>query len=65
MSFTLKEELCWLREWKSVNELKTTLDTFVEDFNSSYLHSALGYKTPNAFEKEHFEQQWATLNLAA
>ena len=65
MMRTLKEELCWLREWQSANELKTALDTFVEDFNSDYLHSALGYKTPNGFEKEHFEKQRATLNLAA
>jgi len=65
MMRTLKEELCWLQEWKSANELKTALDTFIESFNSSYLHSALGYKTPNAFEQEHFEKQRATLNLAA
>jgi hypothetical protein len=48
MMRTLKEELCWLRAWQSANELKTALDTFVENFNSGYLHSALGYKTPNA-----------------
>ncbi len=65
MMRTLKEELCWLREWKSVVELKTVLDTFVEEFNSGYLHSALGYKTPNAFEKEYFENGRATHNLAA
>ena len=62
---TLKEELCWLQEWQSADELKTELDRFVEDFNDSYRHSALGYKTPNAFENEHFEKQQATLNLAA
>jgi hypothetical protein len=45
--------------------LKTALDTFVEQFNSGYLHSAPGYRTPNAFEKEHFENRQATLNLAA
>jgi transposase InsO family protein len=65
MMRTLKEELCWLFEWQSVSQLKTALDTFVEDFNSGYLHSALGYKTPNAFEKEYFENRQATLNLAA
>ena len=65
MMRTLKEELCWLQEWQSVAELKTALDRFVEHFNDGYLHSALGYKTPNAFEKEHFEKQQATLNLAA
>jgi transposase InsO family protein len=65
MMRTLKEELCWLRAWQSANELKTALDTFVEDFNNGYLHSALGYRTPNAFEKEHFENRQATLNLVA
>jgi len=65
MMRTLKEELCWLQEWSSAAELKTALDTFVENFNDGYLHSALGYKTPNAFEKEHFENRRATLNLAA
>jgi transposase InsO family protein len=65
MMRTLKEELCWLREWQSVSELKTALDTFIEDFNEGYLHSALDYKTPNAFEQEHFENRQATLNLAA
>ncbi len=64
MMRTLKEELCWLQEWQSADELKTALDTFVENFNSGYLHSALGYKTPNAFEKEHFEKQRAILNMA-
>lgn len=65
MMRTLKEELCWLREWSSAAELKTALDTFIESFNSSYLHSALSYKTPNRFEQEHFENRQATLNLAA
>ncbi|MGI8555352.1 MAG: integrase core domain-containing protein, partial [Pyrinomonadaceae bacterium] len=65
MMRTLKEELGWLREWQSVNELKTALDTFVEDFNAGYLHSALAYKTPNRFEREHLENRQATLNLAA
>lgn len=65
MMRTLKEELCWLQEWSSATEVKTALDTFVEKFNDGYLHSALGYKTPNAFEKEHFANRRATLNLAA
>ena len=65
MMRTLKEELCWLREWSSATELKMVLDTIVENFNDGYRHSALGYQTPNAFKKEHFENRRATLNLAA
>ena len=61
----LKEELCRLREWSSVAELKMALDTFVENFNDGYLHSALAYKTPNAFEEEYFEKGQAILNPAA
>ncbi len=65
MMRTLKEELCRLQKWQAANELKTALDTFVEDFNGSYLHSALRYKPPNAFEQEYFEKQQAILNLTA
>ncbi len=43
---TIKEELCWLREWSSVTELAIEMEKFVEYFNGNYLHSALGYKTP-------------------
>jgi transposase InsO family protein len=52
---TIKEELCWLQEWSSVEELATEMEKFVEYFNDNYLHSALGYKTPNAFEDEWFK----------
>jgi transposase InsO family protein len=37
---TLKEELCWLREWSSVEELATEMEKFVEYFNEQYRHSA-------------------------
>ena len=52
------------REWKLLDMLKTALDTFIENFNSGYLHSAICYKMPNAFEKEDFEKPRAPLNLA-
>ncbi len=65
MMRTLKEELLWLSEWHTIEAIKTALDKFVEEFNENYLHSALGYKTPNKFEAEHFENQQKTLMLAA
>lgn len=49
---SIKEEFCWLREWSSVEELKPEMERFVEYVNADYLHSAIGYKTPNAFEAE-------------
>jgi transposase InsO family protein len=57
---TVKEELCWLREWSSVEELATEMERFVEYFNDYYLHSAIGYKTPNGFEKEWFKNNQLT-----
>lgn len=62
---TLKEELVWLREWKSVDELAQAVEAFVEEFNEHYLHSALGYKTPSEFEREWFKNQQMTLSAAA
>ncbi len=58
---TIKEELCWLQEWSSVEELAIAMEKFVEYFNANYLHSALGYKTPNAFENQWFKQNQVTL----
>ncbi len=54
MMRTMKEELFWLREWRSPNELADSLGTWIESFNSSYLHSSLGYKPPNQAEQDYF-----------
>ncbi|MCA1624090.1 MAG: IS3 family transposase [Acidobacteria bacterium] len=62
---TIKEELCWLREWSSVTELAIEMEKFVEYFNGNYLHSALGYKTPNAFEAEWFKNNQITHSATA
>ncbi len=50
---TLKEELFCIREWTSVVELEHAVTAWIEWYNSSYLHSTLGYRTPNAFEADH------------
>ena len=52
---TLKEECLWLREWRSPFELAEALARWFESFNVSYLHSSLGYRTPEAYE-----QQWVS-----
>jgi len=53
MMRTMKEELLWLREWRSETKIKSALDKWVGEYNESYLHSALGYKPPNRVENEH------------
>ncbi|MBI2495851.1 MAG: transposase [Candidatus Omnitrophica bacterium] len=50
---TFKEECVWVRDWTSPFELADRVATWFESFNVSYLHSSLGYRTPEAFE-----QQW-------
>jgi putative transposase len=50
MMRTMKEELIWLREWSSVDDLTAVLSSWIDEYNDSYLHSALGYRTPNQAE---------------
>ncbi len=50
---TLKEELIWLREWRDAYELSAALDTWIETYNETWLHSALGYRTPNRVEETY------------
>jgi putative transposase len=61
---TMKEELLWLREWTSPFELADALGNWIEYYNSKYLHSALGYKSPIKFEEEYQNSQ-TTLLVAA
>ena len=50
---TLKEELLWLREWTSALELERALAAWVHWYNTRYLHSALGYRTPCQVEQKY------------
>jgi len=61
---TMKEELFWLREWENERELSTELDNWVQYYNRSYLHSALGYRTPIQAEEEYYENDTSQLNAA-
>ena len=54
---TMKEKLLWLREWHSPFELTDALGKWVESYNRSYLHSSLGYKSPEKFEEEYQNNQ--------
>jgi transposase InsO family protein len=61
---TMKEELLWLREWISPFALADALSSWIKYYNRSYLHSALGYKSPMQFEEEYQNSQ-VTLLVAA
>ena len=54
---TIKEELLWLNEFTSFEESRDGIENWIrEDYNRLYVHSALGYQSP-----EEFQQQWVCL----
>ncbi|MGE3151486.1 MAG: IS3 family transposase [Nitrospiraceae bacterium] len=62
---TLKEELLWLREWTSSLELERAIGAWIEWYNTRYLHSALGYRTPCQIEQQHLLSHSNTQFVAA
>lgn len=50
---TMKEELIWLIEWLSAEELIKALENWVVKYNSEYLHSKLNYRTPLETERSY------------
>jgi len=54
---TMKEELLWLKEWHSPFELTDALKEWTDYYDHDYLHSALGYKSPNKYEEEYWNGQ--------
>jgi len=61
---TMKEELLWLKEWTSPFELADALGKWIQYYNVGYLHSALGYKSPEKFEEEYQNSQATLLVMA-
>lgn len=49
---TLKEELVWVNEWQSPTAFCAALDDWINYYNTRYLHSTLGYRSPEAVERE-------------
>lgn len=49
---TMKEELVWINEWRSPTAFTEALNRWIEEYNRGYLHSALGYKSPEDAEQE-------------
>lgn len=61
---TMKEELLWLREWEYGRELSKELDKWVEYYNRSYLHSAVGYRKPVQVEEDPYRNHTSHVNAA-
>jgi putative transposase len=53
---TLKEELLWLEEFADLDETHEKLSAWIDFYNNHYLHSALGYKSPQEYERLYQEE---------
>jgi transposase InsO family protein len=50
---TLKEEVVWLRDWESIDELRAAIMVWVKRYNEQRPHQALAWKTPAEYRAEH------------
>lgn len=64
---TLKEDLIWPREWRTVDQLETAVPWWIRQYNEDYPHSTLNYQTPQQFEASFNPQPSTpkTLQIAA
>lgn len=53
---TLKEELVWINEWDSPSQFAEALDSWIDYYNRKYLHSSLGYQSPEKFEQDELSR---------
>lgn len=59
---TIKEEVLWLNDFGSFEEAGATIGAWIgEDYNRLYVHSALGYRSPEEFRRQWIESQEAVL----
>jgi putative transposase len=58
MMRTIKEEVIWLEEFDTFEEAKEKITKWIEtDYNKQYVHSSLGYCSPEEFEKKYYEKE--------
>lgn len=64
---TLKEQLLWVRHFKTIEELRTALAEFAARYNATWLRQRHGYKTPNQIraEQKGLETDAATVIMMA
>ena len=63
MMRTIKEEVIWLNEFSSFEEARGGIGRWIEiDYNKLYVHSELGYMSPEEYEALFYEE---TLRKAA
>ncbi len=54
---TIKEEIIWLNEFSNLEDAKQRIGQWIEiDYNKLYVHSGLGYISPEEFEELYLRQ---------
>ncbi len=62
---TLKQEEIHCRQYRDLEDLRTHMEQFIDEYyNRQRLHSALGYTTPEEFERSHVPGPAAPLPAA-
>lgn len=56
---TLKEEVVWLRDWDSIDELRAAIMAWVKRYNEHRPHQSLDWKTPAEYRAEHLDADYA------
>jgi len=55
---TIKEEVVWLNEFDSLQEAKEVTGRWIEhDYNRMYVHSSLGYMSPQEFQRQYYSHK--------
>lgn len=55
---TIKEEVIWLNEFSTLAEAKEKIGKWIEvDYNKFYVHSRLGYMSPEEFVTKYYEDR--------
>ena len=62
---TLKEDLIWIKEFISFEELRRDLEKWIYNYNAIYPHSSLNYKTPLQFEEDYYRLETKEESLEA
>ena len=57
---TLKEDLIWINEFYSFEELRQALEGWFWRYNNDYPHSSLDYRTPSEYEEDYYRkgEEW-------
>lgn len=56
---TMKEEVVWLRDWDSIDELRAALDAWLVRYNTRRPHQSLNWLTPAEYRAQHLGLQIA------